>query len=174
MFGLTESSAERIFVGLGGNIGDPRRAMASAISTLVRDADIEMIAVSSLYSTPPWGISEQPDFLNAVVELKTTLEPRQLLDKCLEVERSLKRERKERWGPRIIDLDIIAYGRREVRENDLQLPHPRLAERAFVLVPLAEIAPEFVIGGNAVHELLDVVDTEGIERIANADSWLSD
>ncbi len=174
MSGLTESSAERVFIGLGGNIGDPQRAMASALSMLAEDPDIELIAVSSLYTTPPWGNSEQPDFLNAVAELRTKLDPRGLLNKCLDVERSLKRERKDRWGPRIIDLDIIAYGHRQVQESDLQLPHPRLAERAFVLVPLAEIAPEFCIGGNAVHELLCVVDADGIKQEAAGDSWLSD
>ncbi len=148
--------------------------MASAISVLTENPAIELVAASSLYRTPPWGKLDQPDFFNAVIELRTSLEPRQLLDACLETERALKRERRERWGPRIIDLDIIAFGQRRIDQPDLHIPHPRLGERAFVLVPLAEIAPRLEIGGLLIGNLAETVDASGIELQVKGDSWLSD
>lgn len=174
MSGRTEPSAERVFIGLGGNLGDPRSAMASAIRALDKADGLELVAVSSLYRTPPWGKTDQPDFLNAVAELRCRLEPRQLLDLCLQTERSLKRERRERWGPRIIDIDILAFGDREVAEPGLEIPHPRIADRAFVLVPLAEIAGDFVIAGKSVSAMLEAADTSGIAAETAGDAWLAD
>ena len=108
-----------------------------------------MVSVSSLYRTPPWGKTDQPDFLNAAAEVLTGHSPRELLDLCLEAERRLKRVRQERWGPRLIDIDILVFGDRAVHEGGLEIPHPRMLERAFVLVPLAEIAPDLVALGQA-------------------------
>ena len=133
------------YLGLGGNIGDPVAAMAEALARLGRRPDCAVAAVSRLYRTPPWGKTDQPDFLNAAAALVTTLSPRGLLDLCLEAERRLKRVREERWGPRLIDIDILTFDDRTVHEAGLDVPHPRMTERAFVLAPLAEIAPDFLI-----------------------------
>ncbi len=161
----------RAFIGLGGNIGEPQAAMREALALLDADPDTEVAAVSSLYRTPPWGKEDQPDFLNAVAEVATRCAPRVLLELCLGVEAALHRVRAERWGPRTIDLDVLAYGETAVAEPDLVLPHPRLTERAFVLVPLAEIAPELAIRGVTVAEWLQRIDTAGIVRAAGPDWW---
>lgn len=162
---------ERAYIGLGGNVGEPARAMAAALAALRRHPGMELVAVSSLYRTPPWGKLDQPDFLNAAAGLATTLEPRALLQACLDIERGLKRERTERWGPRTIDIDVIAFGNRVIREEGLEIPHPRFASRAFVLVPLAEIAGDFTIGGETVAALAARLDTSGIERVAGPQDW---
>ncbi len=161
-------SGERIFLGLGGNIGDPARNIAEALAALARHPRIRLVAVSSLYRTAPWGKLDQPDFINAAAEIETALSPRELLAECLRVENSLHRIRGERWGPRTIDIDIIAYGDREIREDGLEIPHPRLAGRAFVLVPLAEIAGEAVIRGERVSDLAARADSSGVRRLDDA------
>ena len=163
-----------VYLSLGGNLGDPAASMATALRLLDADDDTRVIAVSSLYRTPPWGKLDQPDFLNAAAEISTALAPRALLDLCLEAERKLKRVREERWGPRLIDIDILVFGDRIIHETGLEVPHPRMLERAFVLAPLAEIAPELAVGGRSVSERLNGVDTSGIERLASGrDWWLS-
>lgn len=162
---------ERVFIGLGGNLGDPRKAMAQSIRYLHENPQIEVVRVSSLYRTPPWGKSDQPDFLNAVAELRCKISPRKLLELCLTIERDLKRERTERWGPRLIDIDIIAFGDRGISEPGLEIPHPRLGERAFVLVPLAEIAPDLHIGTVSVVELLSTLDRSGIQVEFAGGGW---
>ena len=173
MSGRTEHRlAERVFIGLGGNIGDPRHAMASAVNALAAADGIDVVGVSSLYRTPPWGKTDQPDFLNAVVEIRCSMTPRELLNLCLEIERGLKRKRRERWGPRIIDMDIIAFGNRAIEEPDLHIPHPRLHERAFVLTPFAEIAPDFAISGRRVSQLLAELNTRGIALDTPGPDWL--
>lgn len=159
------------FLGLGGNIGDPKAAMAAALQALDASAGISVTGVSSLYRTPPWGKTDQPDFLNAVAEIGTTLGPAELLACCLDVERSLKRERRVRWGPRVIDIDILCFDGLTVAEEGLEIPHPRIAERAFVLVPLAEIAPDLAIGGQRVADLLAALDTGGIDKLPGGSGW---
>lgn len=161
----------RAFLGLGGNLGDPAAAMAAALRALDGHAGVSVAAVSSLYRTPPWGVTDQPDFLNAVAAVDTRLSARQLLDLCLEVERGLKRVRGERWGPRVIDIDILLFGDERVDEEGLQLPHPRMTGRAFVLVPLAEIAPDLRIGGKSAVEHLAALDAGGIERLPGGREW---
>ena len=170
---MPEISPERAFLSLGGNLGEPAVAMGSALRMLDAAPDIDVVAVSSLYKTPPWGKIDQPDFLNAAAELRTTLSPRGLLDVCLEVEHRLKRVRKERWGPRLIDMDILAFGDSKIHEAGLEIPHPRMLERAFVLVPLAEIAADFVIEGLSVNAHLSSLDARGIERLPGRDWWKS-
>ena len=145
--------------------------MATALRLLDADDNTRVIAVSSLYRTPPWGKLDQPDFLNAAAEISTALAPRALLDLCLEAERKLKRVREERWGPRLIDIDILVFGDRIIHETGLEVPHPRMLERAFVLAPLAEIAPELAVGGRSVSDRLGAVDTSGIERLASGRDW---
>lgn len=146
--------------------------MAAALQRLDADLGVSVEAVSTVYRTPPWGKTDQPDFLNAAAELRTGLTPRALLDLCLGAERELKRVRAERWGPRLIDIDILLFGAQEIHESGLDIPHPRLTERAFVLVPLAEIAPELVLDGRQIADWIADVDAAGIERMAdNADWW---
>ena len=159
------------FLGLGGNIGDPAATMAAALRAIDADPACSVVAVSSLYRTPPWGKTDQPDFLNAAASISTALSPRELLSLCLEKERLLKRVRNERWGPRTIDIDILLYGDSAIDEDGLAIPHPRLAERAFVLVPLREIAPEIEIGGKSVDELVRRQDGTGIERATDTGGW---
>src|SRR3954454_12983942 len=121
--------------------------MAAALRLIGAAPDTTVRKASSLYRTPPWGKTDQPDFLNACTEIATNHPPRALLALCLDAERTLKRERRERWGPRIIDIDILVYGNRTVHEAGLDIPHPRMLERAFVLTPLAEIAPDLLVAG---------------------------
>lgn len=142
------------FLAFGGNLGDPVAAFATALRSLKQHPAIALKRLSSVYRTPPWGKHDQPEFLNMAVLVKTGLSPRELLALCLDLERAGGRERRERWGPRTLDIDILTSGDEVIDEPDLQVPHPRIAERAFVLVPLAEIAPELTIGGVAVKELL--------------------
>lgn len=169
MNGATKSV--RAYLGLGGNLGDPAAAMASALRALDAHDAVSVVAVSSLYRTPPWGRTDQPDFLNAVAAIDTTLSARALLALCLETERALKRVRTERWGPRVIDMDVLFFGRERIEEEGLQVPHPRMKERAFVLAPLAEIAPDADIDGSSATDRLAVVDRAGIVRLPGGGDW---
>lgn len=169
---MTDSGTTvRAYLGLGGNIGEPARAMAASLRALDAARHVRLSAVSSLYRTPPWGLSEQPDFLNAVAAVDTELSARDLLDLCLETERSLKRVRTERWGPRVIDMDILLFGSRTIDEEGLQVPHPRMGHRAFVLAPLAEIAPGIDVQGMPVEARLAQVGSEGIVRLPGGGDW---
>lgn len=159
------------YLSLGGNLGDPAGSMGAALRMLDDGRSTRVVAVSSLYRTPPWGKLDQPDFLNAAAELATGLAPRALLDLCLEAERRLKRVREERWGPRLIDIDVLTFGHRTIHEAGLEVPHPRMMERAFVLAPLAEIAPALDIGGKPASERLAAADTAGIERLPSGRDW---
>jgi 2-amino-4-hydroxy-6-hydroxymethyldihydropteridine diphosphokinase len=148
----------RAYVGVGANLGDREATIRAAI-----DALPDVIAVSSLRETDPVGVVEQPRFLNGAVLLETDLSPRQLLDRLLELERELGRERREpnpvRWGPRTIDLDLLVYGDETVAEPGLTVPHPRLHERRFALEPLGELDPELEIPGRGrVRDLLAGLD----------------
>ncbi|QPC92763.1 2-amino-4-hydroxy-6-hydroxymethyldihydropteridine diphosphokinase [Mesorhizobium sp. INR15] len=160
-----------VYLSLGGNLGHPAKSLGAALRMLDADDDTRVTAVSSLYRTPPWGKLDQPDFLNAAAEISTALAPRALLDLCLDAERKLKRVREERWGPRLIDIDILVFGDQVIQETGLEVPHPRMLERAFVLTPLAEIAPSLVVGGRSMAERLTAVDTAGIERLSSGRDW---
>jgi len=151
-------------LGLGGNLGDPVVAFATALRRLSAHEAVSRIRPSSVYRTAPWGKLDQPEFLNMAVLVETTLSARALLDLCLSLEREGGRERRERWGPRTLDIDILTYGGETIDEPGLQVPHPRIAERAFVLAPLAEIAPGMMIGGRSVADLLEAVMDETIRR----------
>ena len=152
---------------LGGNVGDVRQTFNRAVAMLDDGKTIRLIARSSDYRTPPWGVTDQPPFINAAIAVATALSPHDLLARALEVERALGRDRsRERhWGPRTIDIDLIAYDDVVLSDATLTLPHPRLLERAFVLLPLLEIAPDRVISGQRVSEALARVDTTGIEKL---------
>jgi 2-amino-4-hydroxy-6-hydroxymethyldihydropteridine diphosphokinase len=160
-----------VYLSLGGNLGDPARSMGAALRMLDADESMRVVVVSSLYRTPPWGKLDQPDFLNAAAEISTVLAPHALLDLCLDVERRLKRVREERWGPRLIDIDILVFGDRIIHETGLEVPHPRMLERAFVLAPLAEIAPDLTVDGRSVVERLAALDSAGIERLPSGRDW---
>lgn len=148
------------YVGLGSNLAEPRKQVETALHMLSGLPCTNLIARSKLYATEPWGHRDQPGFVNAVAVLDTQLSARELLDALLSVERHAGRERNgERWGPRILDLDILLYGDSRIDEPALHVPHPRLHERAFVLVPLAEIAPLLYIpGAGRVLDLLSKID----------------
>ena len=137
------------YIGLGSNLGDRSAAIQAALDRLDADPEIELLAVSSLRDTAPVGFEDQPRFLNGAAALRTQLGPRELLDRMLEVERGLGRVREGiRYGPRTIDLDLLLYGDAVVDEPGLQIPHPRLAERAFALEPLVELNPELEVPGH--------------------------
>ncbi len=161
----------KAWIGLGGNIGNPEAAMAAALRGLDMRADCTVTAVSGVYRTPPWGVTDQPDFLNSCATVETTLPPRALLDACLQVETDLQRVRTRRWGPRTIDIDILVYDDRTIDEDGLHVPHPRMKERPFVLVPLAEIAADLVIDGETVGTLADACDMAGMERLDRPIDW---
>jgi 2-amino-4-hydroxy-6-hydroxymethyldihydropteridine diphosphokinase len=158
-------------LGLGGNIGDPQAAMAQALREIDADADCRIKAVSDVYRTPPWGKTDQADFYNACALVETRLDAEALLARCLEVELGMKRVRLERWGPRTIDIDVLTYGDSEKRNERLEVPHPRMTERAFVLVPLADIAGDMMIKGRAVSVWLTDLDTAGITRANKNPHW---
>ncbi len=157
----------RAYIGLGSNLGDRAALLASALVRLRSLGTV--IAASALYETAPWGKVDQPHFLNAACVLETGLEPRALLAELGRIERELGRDRarEERWGPRAIDLDLLLYDERVVREGGLALPHPGLHERPFALVPLAEIAPEarHPLLQRQVGELAREVGGAGVRRL---------
>ena len=155
-----------VYLGLGSNIGDRVHHLVRACATLQQHAAITVQAVSSLYKTDPVGVTEQEWFLNAVVCLDTTLSPTALLDVTQNTEQRLGRVPTFRWGPRCIDIDILLYDDIEVRTPALTIPHASLRERAFVLVPLHEVAPDLSLpSGESVRDLLAALSTDGVQRL---------
>lgn len=149
----------RAYVGLGANLGPRAETLRRALELLGRSPGVDVLAVSELRETEPVGVIEQPPFLNGAAALQTSLPARELLDLLLEVERSLGRVRAERWGPRLIDLDLLLFGAETIDEPGLHVPHPHLHERRFALEPLAELDPELVIPGRGrVSALLAALD----------------
>lgn len=148
-------------------MGDTKAALDTAISRLQSGDNIRLLARSSDYRTPPWGPIPQDDFRNACILIETSLSPQRLLEVCLETELKMGRVRDERWGPRLIDIDVLLYGETAIDEPDLTLPHPRMAERAFVLVPLAEIWPDAPVknGLSAADALKTCPDMDGITKL---------
>jgi 2-amino-4-hydroxy-6-hydroxymethyldihydropteridine diphosphokinase len=156
-------------MGLGGNVGDVRATLDHAIARLCDSDDIRLLARSANYMTPPWGVEDQPPFVNLCIAVETSLPPHALLARALAVERAFGRDRasERRWGPRTLDIDLLAYDDVVIDDEALTLPHPRLFERAFVLVPLAEIRPERLIGGIRVRDALAGIDAGGITRLGS-------
>lgn len=156
------------FVAFGGNVGDARDTIARAIAAFCDGDNVTLRARSSDYRTPPWGMTDQPPFVNACIAIETSLSPYDLLKRAHEVERAFGRDRQNetRWGPRTLDIDIIDYDGILLDDPMLTLPHPRLFERAFVLVPLAEIAPELTIAGVRIREALTRLDAASIEKLS--------
>lgn len=156
------------FVGLGGNLGEVAATLRAATIALARLPETRLLHASLLYRTPAWGLEQQPDFINGVVALETSLDPRGLLDALLRIERELGRERNggPRWGPRTLDLDLLLHGDAIVEQAGLRLPHPHLHERAFALVPLLEIAPDILIPGQgSARDALSRLETSAIEAL---------
>ncbi len=131
-----------VFLSIGSNIGDRMTNLRQALGLIEKNIG-KVAKKSHIYETQPWGEPNQDAFLNQVVMINTSLEPREMLEKITRIEREMGRERKEKWGPRIIDVDILFYGKRIIRDKGLEIPHPELHKRGFVLVPMMEIAPEF-------------------------------
>ena len=163
------ASAICVCIGLGGNQGDVAAAIESAFAAFDALPETRLLRRSLLYRTPAWGMTAQPDFINAAALVSTQLSPDVLLAELLRIERAAGRDREtrsERWGPRALDLDLLLYGDAVIAHPGLSIPHPHLHERAFVLVPLAEIAPDALVPGRGrVDALLAMVDAQGIEAL---------
>lgn len=162
---------KKAWLGLGGNIGDVTSAMAVALRGLDANKGIEVIKVSSVYKTPPWGVTDQPWFYNCCAEVETALTPVALLEACQAVEKVGKRQRIIHWGPRTIDVDILLFEEVKLDNARLTIPHPRMLERAFVIIPLAQIAKELVIKGRSCANRADEIDSTGVERLNSPANW---
>ncbi len=162
------------YIGLGSNLSGPEIQLQRALRALQQLPQSSLMRSSNFYRTSPWGETDQPDFVNAVAEIETTLSPRVLLSNLLAIEHGFGRLRTEqRWGPRIIDLDLLSYANCVMVESGLQLPHPRMHERAFVLLPLAELAPGMrIMEYGTVEELCRLVDVHGCQVLEEIESSL--
>lgn len=153
-------------LGLGSNLGDRQAHLSGAVRALENWEGMRVVAMSSLWETPPWGVEEQPHFLNACILIETSLSPIEVLEACLAIERDHGRERSLRWGPRTLDMDVLYYDDVDMAVERLILPHPRMLLRSFVLAPLAEIAPGKVVGGATIQEHLTRLGLEsGMNRL---------
>ncbi len=167
---MDEKEAVKVYLALGSNMGDRRRYLERAIQHL--PPPVRVLKTSTIYETEPWGYEDQPAFLNQVIQGRTTLSPPELLVYLKDIEDHMGREETFRYGPRVIDIDILFYGSRTYEDEMLQIPHPRIAERAFVLIPLAEIAPDLMHPGlgKKVTDLLQDVDQHGVEPFVERES----
>jgi len=150
---------------LGTNIGSRVENIEEAIRRLTADGSIRVVARSKLYRSAPWGVTDQDWFVNACVAVQTDLSPHELLKHCQAVENDMGRVRTLRWGPRIIDVDILTFRDLTIADSDLTVPHPLIAERAFVLVPLKDVAPEFKLNGRTIEAMLEGLDSREVQPI---------
>ena len=158
----------RVFIGLGSNLADPVEQVITAVKALQLLPDTNVVESSSLYASPPMGPQDQPDYTNAVVALDTTLSAHDLLDQLQTIELQHGRERKRHWGERTLDLDLLVYGDKIIKDERLQVPHPGMSVRSFVLYPLQEIAPELIIPSmGTVEQLCAQCPVDGLRRIEN-------
>ncbi len=158
------------YIALGANLGKPLRQLNAAVADISSRADCELRGRSSWYRTAPLGPGGQDDYLNGVIEIDTTLTAESLLATLQAIECHHGRERRQRWGPRTLDLDILLYGQQTICTPILQIPHPRMTERAFVLYPLAELAPDLVMpDGISITNLLENTSSDGIVRLSVGD-----
>ncbi len=150
---------------LGANLGDRVSALREAARRIEMLPGTRVVARSRIYETPPWGKLDQAPFANAAIAVQTSLGPEALLEACLGIEAAMGRERRERWGPRLIDIDVLTHGATKMKSASLTLPHPAMAERAFVLVPLLDVAPDFLVGSEKAAAVLDRLDRDGVVDI---------
>ncbi len=155
------------YVALGSNLGDRREHLEAAFSALSRLRGTRLLARSAIFETPPFGPPGQQNYFNAAAALDTELPPLALLDELLAIEQSRGRVRRERWGPRTLDLDLLLHGESIIREGRLTIPHPAMQERAFVLAPLRDIAPDLVLDGRPISDHLSKLDQTGIRRLTD-------
>lgn len=141
-------------IGLGSNIGDKAANIDTAVALLTRDSDVRLVKRSRKYRSAPWGVTDQDWFVNAAISVATKLSPIELLRKCQYVENEMGRVRKLRWGPRLIDVDVLTYGDQTIDTPDLKVPHPLIAERSFVLLPLRDVTPDVRINGATLDDLI--------------------
>lgn len=155
-----------ILLGLGSNMGDREDNLSRVLHLLESNGSVRIEKVSSIYETTPFGLKDQPDFLNMVISINTSLSPKELLDLCQKVENSLGRTRTLRWGPRVIDIDILLFDDARIENDTLTLPHPGIADRAFVLIPLAEVAPDYQFeNGTRVDKLIENLPASVIAEV---------
>lgn len=154
------------YLGLGSNIGDRKQFLHRALQLLVKESNIWITKVSSLYETEPWGYKEQELFMNLVVEIETQLTAIELLQVCQKIEQSLERVREIKWGPRTMDVDILLYGDETIASPQLKIPHPYLIERDFVVIPLAEIAPQLIINSKTMAQWSQSYDQSALRKIS--------
>lgn len=152
------------YLALGSNLADRRQLLADALVALAAHPQNRLTGISPVYETKAVGLTDQPDFLNCVLRLETDLSPHALLDLCLAIEQQLGRVRRERWGPRTVDLDVLLHGDTTLDDDRLTLPHPRMKERAFVLAPLADLAPDLLIDGETIRTHLARLGSAGVHR----------
>ncbi len=155
---------EPVFIALGTNLGCREANLKTALALLA--PEVKVLRKSAVYQTAPWGFEDQPDFLNQVIEVRTQLDPQALLKKLKGIEAEMGRQKTCRYGPRLIDLDVLFFGNRDIQTENLQIPHPRLHERAFVLVPLCDLAPDFIhpVLNQTVATLAERVPAEDVKR----------
>lgn len=165
--GKPKAAALTATLGLGSNIGDKSANIDRAVELLAEDGDIRVIAISRKFRSPPWGDLDQDWFVNACAAIETPLEPHELLKRCQKVEADMGRVRLRKWGPRIIDIDVLTFGDRVIADPDLVVPHPLIGERPFVLVPLSEIAPDLIIKGERISKLVAGLGDTGLAPLAN-------
>lgn len=162
---MPEASPVTAYVALGSNLGDRRAHLKSAFAALAALPGTRLLARSAIFETPPFGPAGQQNYYNAAAALSTTLAPRSLLDALFAIEQARGRVRRERWGPRTLDLDLLLHGDASMNDERITLPHPSMLERAFVLAPLCEIASGLVLNGRTLAQHLAGLDQTGIRRI---------
>jgi len=167
MVGTTKDSPEAFdaIIALGSNLGDKVGNINMAIGLLGERGDVRLVCRSRNFATEPWGKTDQDTFVNACISVATLLSPRALLERCKEIERGMGRQLTEKWGPRLIDLDLLVYGDQFINEPDFVLPHPHIAARAFVLAPLMDIAPDLMLAGRRVRVLHAAIDLSGVQPL---------
>lgn len=171
----TEGSDNRFkaYIALGGNEGDVVASMVSAIDHLTDDRTTSVIDYSRLYKTPPWGVEDQDWFINACITIETELSPINLLRRLKDIEQILERKKTIRWGPRNIDLDLLIYEGETLKTEKLEIPHPRMTDRGFVLMPLNDIAGKVVVNGKTIKDWLSSADCDGIVIVPDQKGWKS-
>ena len=167
MAGTTGESTQAVdsIIALGSNLGDKVGNIETAIRLLGERGDVSIVRRSRNFATEPWGKTDQDTFVNACISVATKLSPRALLERCQEIEQRMGRQQTEKWGPRLIDLDLLVYGDQSIHEPDFVLPHPHIAERAFVLAPLMDIAPDLMLSGQSVRALHAAIDRTGVQPL---------